>query len=123
MLLVAGFGACGAVGRYLVGLLVLRVSGGASLMFLATMIVNALGSFLFGYLASLGPHVSLLTPALRLGLLTGFMGAFTTFSAFSMDTLLLLQQRGPSWAAGYLLAQNILGIALAFFGVQLGRSL
>ena len=121
--MVAAMGACGALARYAIALAMLRLAGGPTLSFVGTIVVNAVGSFLFGYLFAAGPHISWLTPALRLGLLTGFMGAFTTFSAFSMDTIQLFQTRGPSWAVAYVVVQNVLGIGLALVGAYLGRLL
>lgn len=121
--MVAAMGACGAVARYAVTLLMVRLAGGPTLSFVGTLFVNALGSFLFGYLFAVGPQAAWLTPALRLGLLSGFMGAFTTFSAFSIDTINLFQMRGPSWALAYVVVQNVLGIGLALWGAHLGRLL
>jgi CrcB protein len=54
--------------------------------------------------------------------LAGFLGAFTTFSSFSFDTVQLLESRGWLYAAGYVLAQNVLGITLAVVGMSVGRA-
>lgn len=57
-----------------------------------TLVVNVLGSFLIGLLSlALAPRFEI-NPELRLALITGFLGAFTTFSAFSFETIRLLQE-------------------------------
>lgn len=60
-----------------------------------TLVVNVLGCFLFGLLAPLLTERAHVPLALRTALLTGFLGAFTTFSAFSFDTLELLRSGHP----------------------------
>ncbi len=117
---VAGFGALGASLRYLVGITVVRYVPTAP--FLGTLFVNLLGCFLFGLISQLGQGAAWLTPALRIAILTGFMGAFTTFSSFSFDTVQLYESRGITWAVGYVLLQNLLGISLAVLGMVVGRS-
>jgi CrcB protein len=84
--------------------------------------VNLAGCFLFGLVSQLGQGAPWLTPALRVALLAGFLGAFTTFSSFSFDTVQLLESRGWLYAAGYVLAQNVLGITLAVVGMSVGRA-
>ncbi len=123
VVLVAATGALGAVARYLVGLAVLFVSRDVAFSFVATLIVNAVGSFLFGYFAAVPTDVSWMTPALRLGMLTGFLGGLTTFSAFAGDTLQLFHSRGALWAVSYVLAQNTLGVVLAAWGAHVGKLL
>ena len=120
VLMVAGFGAAGAVSRYLVGLTALKLIPTAP--FVATLVVNLVGCFAFGVVSQLGDGVSWLTPQLRTAILTGFLGAFTTFSAFSFDTIALAESRGLTWAAAYVVAQNVVGIALAFGGMLWARS-
>jgi CrcB protein len=116
--MVASFGALGATCRYLIGLSVLKYA--PSSPFVGTLIANLVGCFLFGVVSQLGAGAAL-SPQMRLALLTGFLGAFTTFSAFSFDTITLAETRGFTWAAGYVLAQNVLGIALAWVGISLAR--
>src|SRR5690606_37127733 len=86
---VAGFGALGASLRYLVGTTVVRYVPSAP--FLGTLIVNLLGCFLFGLVSQLGQGAAWVTPQLRMAILTGFLGAFTTFSSFSYDTVQLYE--------------------------------
>lgn len=120
VVLVAGFGALGASLRYFVGLSALRYVPSAP--FLATLFVNLVGCFLFGAVSQWGSGAPWLTPQFRIALLTGFLGAFTTFSSFSFDTIQLMESRGWVAAVGYVLLQNVLGIALALLGMSLGRA-
>jgi CrcB protein len=90
---------------------------------LGTLLVNLIGCFCFGVVSQIEPGGSWLTPSLRLMILTGFLGAFTTFSAYTYDTLQLYQTRGLPIAIAYVLAQNVAGIGLAAWGVVLGRGL
>lgn len=120
ILFVAGAGALGAVARYLVGVGALRVNPDGAL---GTLLVNLIGCFCFGIVSQIEPEGSWLSPSLRLMILTGFLGAFTTFSAYSYDTLHLYQTRGMPAAVAYVLVQNVAGIGLAALGVALGRGL
>lgn len=94
---VAAGGALGAVSRYGVTLGVARL--GASGFPYATLLVNVLGSFCIGIVVAwLGGRADI-NQALRPMIQVGFLGAFTTFSAFSLDALLLIEQRpvGTGW--------------------------
>lgn len=87
----------------------------------ATFIVNVGGSFVMGLLAVL--------LAQRLGhdwaplLLTGFLGGFTTFSAFSLDALTLWERGQAGGMAVYVLASVLLSLGAALAGVAIGRAL
>lgn len=59
-----------------------------------TMVVNVVGAFLIGLLSSMALQYSW-HPALRLGIVTGFLGGFTTYSAFSLESIILLGQNWP----------------------------
>jgi CrcB protein len=116
---VAVGGAAGSVLRWWAGLAVSRfvVSGFPW----ATLLINIAGSLLIGWMASAtlpdGPLPASAT--LRLTVMTGFCGGFTTFSAFSLQTLGLVQQ-GALFAA----AANVLGsVALCLAAVTLGYHL
>lgn len=115
ILWVALGGAVGAVARYGVGL------GPARWLGLAfpwgTLIVNVLGGFAMGYLAArIGPEQE----TLRLGLGVGVLGGFTTFSAFSLETVKLMEHQ-PGLAAMYVLASVVLCIGACGAGLALGR--
>jgi len=100
-------GACGSVSRYLISLL-------ATSLFvrfpLGTLTVNVLGSLAAGLLLGLMLSQKALPEPLKLFLLTGFLGGFTTFSALSLETLRL-------WLSG------LRGLALLNLGLNLGLSL
>lgn len=108
--LVALGGATGSVLRYLVSVLAVPLLG-ASFPW-ATLAVNVLGSALIGVCGGAG-----LQGGWRLLLVTGGLGGFTTFSAFSLETG-LLWQRAPWQAVAYVAASLALG--LAAFGLCYG---
>ncbi|WP_439598507.1 fluoride efflux transporter FluC [Falsiroseomonas sp.] len=103
LLLVALGGALGSVLRYAISLLAVEQFGTAFPW--GTLAVNILGSAAIGLAAALGVQGEL-----RLLLVTGVLGGFTTFSAFSLETGLLFE-RSPWLAAAYVAASLILGLA------------
>jgi CrcB protein len=80
--------------------------------------VNVLGSFAIGALFVLIPR-----EGWQLFLMTGLLGGFTTFSAFSLDTLKLIQGGQPLQAMLYVLASVILSLIAVALGVALARGL
>jgi fluoride exporter len=86
-----------------------------------TIAVNATGCFLFGMMWSLAEERLLITSETRLIVLTGFMGAFTTFSTYAFETSYLLRESQWALAAANVAAQNGLGIACVFLGLAAGR--
>jgi len=120
-LLIALGGGLGALARYSLGGFVQRL--GKSGFPWGTFGVNMIGCFLFGLLWMLSTkHLSLSGQA-RLFILTGFMGAFTTFSTFIFETGQLLSGGELFLALINLGAQIFLGIGLFFAGTLLGRLL
>ena len=87
-----------------------------------TMIVNILGSFAMGLLAGYFLIRTGVSQDLRLFLTTGILGGFTTFSAFSLDTALLVQRHQYGLAAVYVGGSVIAGIAALLLGLALFRS-
>ncbi|MEA3080558.1 MAG: fluoride exporter [Sphingomonadales bacterium] len=86
-----------------------------------TLIVNVAGSFLMGLLAGyfafrpgLGQHA-------RLFLATGILGGFTTFSAFSLDTALLVERHAYGLAAGYAVGSVAASVSALFLGLAMFR--
>jgi CrcB protein len=114
---VAMGGAVGSVLRYLVTLFM--TPAGATFP-LATLLVNVTGSFLLGFLSRLfdAPDSNQLV---RLALTTGLCGGFTTFSTFSAETLLLLQQGRTGRAVAYIALSLTLGLGAAALGMTVGR--
>lgn len=88
-----------------------------------TIIVNVVGSLTMGLVAEYWALKSGLPQTARLLITTGFLGGFTTFSTFSLDTA-LIWERGQAWlAAGYAAASVVLSIGALFCGFALVRSL
>lgn len=88
-----------------------------------TLLVNVLGSLLIGYLVVLLPESGHHSPILRLLLISGILGGFTTYSAFSIETLTLLQE-GQLVKAGLNIVLTVLSCLLAVWaGYLLARTL
>jgi CrcB protein len=117
---VATGGAAGSVLRYLVSGFTQRAlvpGAGAFAAFPAgTLMVNVTGSLLIGLLAGLAESRALLGPDARLLLVTGVLGGYTTFSAFSLETLLLLRAGQTATALVTVGLQVVLGVAAAWAG-------
>ncbi len=86
-----------------------------------TLTVNLAGCFLFGLVWTLAVDRAAFNAQTKLLLLTGFMGAFTTFSTFAFETGELMGQGRLLHAAINLAAQNLLGIAAVIVGMRLAR--
>ena len=95
-------GALGASARYLTGVATMRLIGPGFPW--GTLAVNVAGSFLMGVLVVVLAHKD----ATRLAplLMTGVLGGFTTFSAFSLDTITLIE-RGQTMLAGFYIAASV----------------
>ena len=103
------------------------VNVGASRLFgygfpFGTLIVNVAGSFVMGLLAGFFAYRAGIPQHVRLFLTTGILGGFTTFSAFSLDTALLIERHSLGLAAGYVVGSVGAGIAALFFGLAVFRS-
>lgn len=114
-------GALGALARYELGGLVQKISGAAFPW--STLAVNVLGCLAFGLIWSLAEGRGLISPDLRTILLTGFMGAFTTFSTFAFETdgFFRAGQYGLGFANIGL--QLVIGLVAMAAGQALGRLL
>jgi fluoride exporter len=110
-------GGIGAVARYAAGL---ALSGSGVFPF-GTLSVNVLGSLLIGFLAFVLPAMDQGGAAMRFFLITGVLGGFTTFSAFSLETLHLLQRGDTMLAVTYVAASVILSLGAAALGWSAGR--
>lgn len=111
----------GAISRYL-------VSNGISLCLgpefpFGTLTVNAIGSLILGFLSRFLLDHLILDDVVRIGVLVGFLGAFTTFSTFSYESVMLLQE-GEYIKAGLNVVVNCLVcLSLCFIGLQLAKSI
>ncbi len=112
-------GAVGTLARYSVAAAVHRFWGTAFPW--GTLAVNALGCFLFGLVWALTEERLATSGESRLIVLTGFMGAFTTFSTFAFETGALMKDAQWMLAAVNLAAQNVLGVACVFLGFAVSR--
>jgi CrcB protein len=111
--LVALGGAIGASLRFIFGAVALRLAGPTEFPF-AILTVNVIGSFLMGFFVVAAAHRGLthLSPFV----MTGLLGGFTTFSAFSLETVTLMERGQIGAAAGYV----ALSVGLSIVGLMLG---
>ncbi len=120
LLLVALGGAVGSVSRYLVGILSLRIAGPAFPW--GTLIVNVAGSFAIGILTELILRRFSGSPELRLLIITGFLGGFTTLSSFSLDAMVLFERGAVGLSVAYVLGTVGLALLAVCAGFLIGRA-
>ena len=118
--LLALAGAVGTLSRFGLSGIVLWICGKGFPW--GTLVVNPLGCLLFGLIAPQIESRLDLNPQTRLILLTGFLGAFTTFSTFAFESAEQLQKSAWLPAMANIMGQNALGIACIFAGMALARS-
>ena len=118
---IAIFAILGAFARYGQSIVVQNVLG-RSFPF-ATLSINVLGSFLMGFLFFETLERINISPELRTGILTGGLGAYTTFSTFSLESLNLIENGEMVRAGLYIGASVVLSIAAAIFGAFLSRNM
>lgn len=119
MLALALAGAIGTLSRYWLSALVQRWIGTAFPW--GTFAVNMLGSFLFGLVWSLAEERKLLSAEVRVIVLTGFMGAFTTFSTFAFETAAYLRTSQWTLAVANIVAQLVVGLLAMIAGMNVSR--
>ena len=118
-LYVALGGAIGSALRYLAGLGILRFHAGG--FPINTLCVNVVGSFLIGIIFVLVTHKNL--PIGQLFFVTGILGGFTTFSAFSLETLTLIERGEMMHAAVYVLLSVFLSLLAVALGLFIAREI
>lgn len=140
ILWVAAGGACGALLRYAAGVFASRqrhaaqsseatatLEWSASLASLplpwATLFVNGVGCLAIGALSGAFAGAPWFESGGRAFLVTGLLGAFTTFSAFSIETLALVEQGHYGWASAYVLASVAICLGAAFIGYRIAGAL
>lgn len=121
ILLIAAGGAAGALLRYWVQNSVHSLLG-REFPF-GTLVVNVVGSFLVGFLYAYLVERIGISQELRLALIVGLLGAFTTFSAFSLDTLVLFENGHSLRAAVNVMASVILCLVGCWLGLIIGRQI
>jgi len=114
-------GAAGAASRYAVAGLVQHWSGHRFPA--GTLAVNVAGCFLAGLLWTLAQGRLQWPAELRTAVLIGFLGSFTTFSSYMLETGLLVRQSRWLMAAGNVLLQNVVGFAALAGGIIVARLL
>lgn len=119
LLAIAGGGALGAVLRFLMSSNIYRVFGREFPY--GTLAVNVLGSFLMGICFILILERSVLSAEWRNVIIIGFLSAFTTFSTFSIDTLILLESGELGRAALNIFLSVALCLAATWLGLVIGR--
>jgi fluoride exporter len=115
------FAVIGAFARYGQSIVVQNLMGRAFPF--GTLSINVLGSFLMGFLFFATLERIEINPELRTGILTGGLGAYTTFSTFSLETLNLIEKGEMVKAGLYIGGSVVLSIAGAIFGAYLSRNL
>ena len=114
-LFISLFGLLGVIARYVTGIAFTRFITATNFP-VSTLVINLVGSFLIGAIYVAAVEKGLLSNELRLGIMLGLMGGFTTFSAFSLETLILFESGRHLLAITYFIASPVLGVALAFAG-------
>lgn len=118
-LVVAIGGALGAVARYGIASLVTLYWKGP--LPLGTLIINISGSFVIGLLLPLYSDQSTVSPGWRLLLAVGFIGAYTTFATFELETLRLIETGRLFWAATYVASSVLCGLFAVLTGAGAAR--
>ena len=120
ILLVMAGGSIGALSRYGVSLLAAQLFG--TKFPWGTLIVNLSGCFLIGLSFALADRgISIMNPNIRLFFVTGYLGALTTFSTFGMETVNSMRAGTHLVTVANILSNNVIGGALVFLGMIVGR--
>ena len=120
ILYIAAGGALGAILRYTVTGAVFKLIPGPFPW--GTLVVNISGCLAIGVVWHLFEGFYI-TPNMRLFLMVGFLGAYTTFSSFGLETINLLRGGEVGYALFYVLASNIIGIAAVYAGILVTRGI
>ena len=121
MVYLAAFGLAGVFARYYFGIAVGRFHG--SSFPLATLLINLIGSFLIGVVFVLGLEHAVVSEDLRIGIMVGFLGGFTTFSSYCLESSRLMENAEWSKLAAYFILSPLLGLTATFGGLVLARAL
>lgn len=110
-------GAIGAMARHAAGAAMLATAT-AWRFPVGTLAVNVTGCLLIGVFAAFAETLPGLNGAARLFLVTGVLGGYTTFSAFGLETMLMLRRGDAMLATGYVAASIVLGLAAVWLGMK-----
>ena len=108
------FGIFGVLSRYGILQFSLKIFPGSFLI--STWSINSIGSFLIGGIYVLFAEKKILPSELSIGLMVGFLGGFTTFSAYSLEMLRLIKSQEYALLALYGIGSPVTGLAMAFVG-------
>ncbi|MDB5135469.1 MAG: crcB [Mucilaginibacter sp.] len=89
----------------------------------STFLVNIIGCFLIGFIIFYTERYGAQAIQWRLFLVTGLCGGFTTFSAFSYDSVLLINEQRIFLFLTYTIGSVVLGILATYFGILMGRNI
>ena len=121
LIAIAAGGAVGSLARYLLSSQITHWVGPSFPW--GILVVNVIGCFTMGIIAELGALTLNLSPEVRAFLTTGVLGGFTTFSAFALDSAVLIE-RGDMWGTLFYVAASVVGsVAALFAGLALIRAL
>jgi CrcB protein len=118
---VAVGGAVGAVARFWLGSLVAQMF--PSRFPYGTLIINVSGSFIIGFFLTLAMEKGEISPIWRLGVATGFVGAYTTFSAFEFESFKMMESGDGIAGVLNVLVSLMLGFLAVWAGIALARKL
>ena len=114
-------GAAGALGRYAVGGLVLR--GRETAFPWGTLVVNVSGCFLLGLVFTVLTERFAVAPVLRTALTVGFLGAYTTYSTFALETARLIEDGALGLGLANVALSAVAGLGAVWLGIVLGRAI
>jgi CrcB protein len=110
----------GGLARYLIGGAIAGRSSGAFPW--ETFLVNITGAFVLGFLFTLFTDALAVAPWLRTALLVGFLGSYTTFSTWTLESYRLLEDGAHGYALANLLGAMVAGMLATYAGVVVGRA-
>ncbi|MFF2874867.1 fluoride efflux transporter CrcB [Gottfriedia sp. NPDC057991] len=114
LILIGGF--FGAILRYLIGLSIHPLSNGFPIQ---TFLINIIGCFFLGFFLPMAKVK--LKPEYTLLIGTGFTGAFTTFSTFSLENVILMDEKKLLVSLAYIISSLVVGISLAYLGFKVAE--
>lgn len=113
------FGVLGVLSRYYAGTFVAKVL--SPTFPYGTFMINITGAFLIGMVQVLGIERNSIPPDLRVGIMVGFLGGYTTFSSYSLESFRLIEQAEFLKAAAYFILSPALGLLAVTGGVFFAR--